>query len=285
MNNKLIATILFLGAAMFACEDEETVQDTIYEFVSFAGDEAVNLGEAGNSEDGYPLVVQLWAFDPYPQDINVTLSVSANNAQKDVDFTVSPADNVVIKAGHLTSDTIWIKTLNNEDANELERSFEVKINSISQPDVKVGLGITEPKKGSIKFKILDDECSGDPVCTFNTLLTNTIGGGTEKPAVGVVDKINGTLTVTGDLIDYEWFSNATLTLTLTPASPGAATGEATFGEQETGSDSDGYAYKFIEVNTGSYDANAGTISIEYDIYYWDGGWAYWYTTTNEFSVP
>jgi hypothetical protein len=284
MKTKLITIIMILAGGIFSCDDEETVQDPIYEFVSFAGDESVSIGEA-SSTDGYPLVVQLWAFKPYAQDITVTLGVTATNALKDVDFTVTPSDVVKIKAGKLTSDTVWVKTINNDDANELERTVDIKINSISQPDVKIGLGITEPSKGSIEFKIQDDECSGNPVCVFNTMLTNTIDGGTEKPASAVVDKINSTITVNGDLINYGTFSNATLKITLTPDSPGASTGTATFGEQETGTDGDGYAYKFIEVNTGSYNADAATIGIKYDIYYWDAGWVYWYTVTNDFSLP
>jgi hypothetical protein len=285
MKTKLITIIMILAAGIFSCDDEETVQDTIYEFVSFAGDEQVNLGELTNTEEGYPLVVQLWKFEPYTQDVTVTIGIGAVNAEQGVDFIVSPSDEVTIKAGKLTSDTIWVKTINNEEANELERTFDISIHSFSDPDVKIGLGLTEPKKGLIEFKILDDECSGNPICAFNTTLTNTIGGGTENPAAGVVDKNAGTVTVSGDLIDYSPFSSATLTITLTPSGPGSASGEASFGEQETGSDSDGYAYKFIEVAPGTYDANAGTINIEYDIYYWDAGWWYWYTVTNEFSVP
>jgi len=290
MKTKLITAIMILAAGIFSCDDDETIQDPIYEFISFGGEAEVNLGEATNNDAGYPLVVQLWAFEPYTQDITVNLGIGAINAKKDEDFTVTPSDVVKIPAGRLTSDTIWVKTINNDEANELERTFDISIHSTSLPDANIGLGITEPKKGLIKFKILDDECSGDPVCTFNQELTNTIVNEVdawteEKPAAAVVDKTNSTITLTGDLIAYGPFANATLTLTITPASAGSSTGTATFGEQETGSDSDGYAYKFIEVNTGSYNAVTGTISIEYDIYYWDGDWIKWYTVTNEFSVP
>jgi hypothetical protein len=232
--------------------------------------------------------VQLWAFDPYTQDVTVNLGVAAINAQSGVDFTVTPSDVVKIKAGSLTSDTIWVKTINNGDANELERTIEVHIASISQPDVKIGLGLTEPTKGSIKFKIQDDECSGNPICVFNTDLTNTINWGGDdvpKPATGVTDKQNNTVTVTGDLIDYGKFLNATLVLTLTPDSPGATTGTVTFGDDVTGSDTDGYAYRFIQVGTGSYNATTGIIKIAYDIEYEDGGWWYWYSVTNEFAAP
>lgn len=288
MKTKLITIITIIATGIFSCDNDENIEDPIYEFVSFAGGDAVNLGEATNSEEGYPLVVQLWSFDPAAQDITLTLEVTGSNAQKDVDFTVTPSDNVNIKAGKFTSDTIWIKTINNDVGNELERTFDVKIKTVSETDVKIGLGITEPKNSTITFKIQDDECSGNPVCVYNTALTNTINWGGDdltKPATGVVDKTNNTITVSGDLIDYGTFSDATLILTLTPSGAGSTTGTATFGEQETGIDSDGYEYKFIEVGTGSYDADARTISIEYDIYYWESGWVYWYSVTNVFSVP
>jgi hypothetical protein len=282
---------MILAGAIFSCDDEETVQDPIYEFISFGGDEQINLGEATNTDDGYPLIVQLWAFDPYQQDVTVTLGVTGTNAQAGVDFSITPSDQVKIKAGKLTSDTIWVKTINNDDANELERTIEVKINSVSLPDVNIGLGLKEPTKQSVTFKIQDDECSGNPICTFNQELANVISApdgswSTELPAVSVVDRNNSTVTVTGDLIWYDKFSGATLTLTMTPTSDGSSVGTATFGEQKTGADSDGYEYKFIEVGTGSYDASAGTIKIEYDIYYLEGGkWIYWYSAVNEFSVP
>jgi hypothetical protein len=290
MKTKLITAIMIFAGVIFSCDDEETVQDPIYEFIAFAGDEEVSVGEATDTDEGYPLVVQLYAFEPKTQDITVTLGIAAINSKKDEDFTVTPSDVVKIKAGKLTSDTIWVKTINNDDPNELERTFEVHIASTTQPDAKIGLGLKEPAKGSIKFKILDDECSGDPVCTFNQTLTNTIVNEAdpwteERPAAAVVDKINGTVTLTGDLIAYGLFPNATLTLTLTPSGAGSSTGTATFGDQETGSDDEGYAYMFTEIGTGTYDATTGKINIEYDIFYWSGGWAYWYTVTNEFSVP
>src|SRR5688572_26038577 len=106
MKTKLITTIMIVAGLIFSCDDEETVQDPIHEFISFAGDEEVNLGEATNNEDGYPLVVQLWAFEPYTQDITINLGIGAINAKKDEDFTVTPSDAVKIKAGKLTSDTI-----------------------------------------------------------------------------------------------------------------------------------------------------------------------------------
>ena len=285
MKKIAIAIITTLAAGIFSCDSDDKIEDPIYEFVSFAGDESIDLGEAADSEEGHPLVVQLWSFKPAVQDITVTIEVTGNNVQKDVDYTLTPSENVTIRKGSLVSDTIWIKTINNDAGNELERTFDVKIKTVSDPDIKIGLGISDPKKSSTTFKIQDDECSGNPVCVYNTALTNTIDGGTDKPAAAVVDKTNNTITLTGDLINYGTFPDATLTLTLTPSGASSTTGTATFGEQETGTDGDGYDYKFVEVGTGAYDTEAATISIKYDIYYMDGGWVYWYTVTNVFSVP
>jgi hypothetical protein len=289
MKIKLIAILMVLIAGgIFSCDDDETVEDPVYEFVSFSGDELVDLGEAAYSEQGYPLVIQLWAFDPSTTDVSVSFDVTPTNAVRDVDFTLTPADNVTIQAGSLTSDTIWIKSINNEVPNDQERTFDVTISSVSDPDLKIGLGITEPKKGKVTFKIVDDECSGDPRCVFNAALTNNVTASDiaengPQPATGVVDKLNNTITLTGDLIAYDPFSAATLNVTLTPDSEGSPTGTATFGEQETGADSDGYEYKFIEIGTGSYNADLGIIKIEYDIYYMDGDWIYWYSVKNEFT--
>jgi hypothetical protein len=286
MKTKL-AILLFFVACIVSCDDDEKIQDPVHEFISFAGDEAVDVGEATGAE-GYPLVVQLWAFDPYNENITVNYEIITTNTAENVDFTATPTGTVTIPAGRLTSDTVWIKTINNDVPNDLERKFEVAITSVSKSDLKIGLGITEPKKKSITFKIIDDECSGDPRCVFNTALTNAISGpdgswSDEKPATGVVDKLAGTIKVTGDLIAYGPFSGAELTITLTPDSEGSPTGTASFGEQETGADADGYEYKFIEVGTGSYNADAGTLKVEYDVYYMDGGWVYWYSVINEFS--
>ena len=81
------------------------------------------------------------------------------------------------------------------------------------------------------------------------------------------------------------FSNASLSVTLIPDGTGSTKGKATFGEQETGTDADGYEYKFVEVGEGSYDVCSGTINVEYEVYYMDGGWTYWISGTNSFSVP
>jgi hypothetical protein len=276
----LILFVLFSIA--IACDDETKVVDPIYEFVAFAGDPAVSLNEFQNSENPFPLTLKLLAFEPYTQDIDITLEIAGMNAEPNVDFVVNPSDAIKIRAGKLVSDTIWISTIDNSGSTDEERSFQVKIKSVSQPDIKIGLGLSDPENAAITFAISDDECSLT-TSIFTASLNNKIGGSVDKSATGVVT--GDALKVTGDLIDYSPL-NASLTIDLTPEADGSTRGTAAFGEQEVGTDSDGYEYKFVEVGEGSYDVCSGTVSIEYDIYYLDGGaWAYWYTVTNVFSAP
>ena len=262
MRTKIIFLSFVLCAGIFSCDDDEnTTVDPIYEFVAFAGESSVSLNEFDNSEEPFPLTAKLLAFDPYAQDIDLTLEITGSNAQENTDFVVTPHDVVKIRAGKLVSDTIWIKTVDNAAGTDVERSFQIKIKSVSQPDVKIGLGIADPKNAAINFNILDDECSLT-TDIYNTTLSNSIdglNGDATKPAEGVLT--GSTIKLTGDLIDYGPFSNASLSVTLTPDGAGSTKGKATFGEQETGTDSDGYEYKFVEVGEGSYDVCSGTISM------------------------
>lgn len=282
MKTKAILLVIILCAGAFSCDEENKVVDPIYEFIAFTGNSSVNLNEFENSGDPFPLTAKILAFKPYPEDIDLTLEITGTNVQDNVDFIVTPHDVIKIRAGKLVSDTIWIKTVDNGAGTDIERSFQVKIKSSTKSDAKIGLGIANPTNAAITFNILDDECSLT-TAIYNAALVNTIDGTTTKPVAGVLT--GSTIKVTGDLINYGSFPAASLTLTLTPAGPGATKGKATFGDQEVGTDNDGYVYKFTEVGEGSYDVCSGTISTEYDIYYEDGGWTYWYSVTNVFSVP
>lgn len=286
MRTKIIFLLIVLCTGTFSCDDDDNKPvDPIYEFVAFQGESSVSLNEFDNSEEPYGLVAKLLAFEPYAQDVDLTLEITGTNVQENTDFSVTPHDVVKIRAGKLVSDTIWVKTFDNAAGTDDERSFQIKIKSVSQPDVKIGLGLADPENAAITFNILDDECSLT-TDIYNTTLSNSISGlngdGT-KPAEGVLT--GSTIKLTGDLINYGPFSNAALSVTLTPDGVGSTKGKATFGEQETGTDSDGYEYKFVEVGEGTYDVCSGIINVEYDVYYMDGGWTYWLSGTNSFSVP
>jgi hypothetical protein len=286
MKTKLILLISLLTIGFVSCDDEKKTVDPIYEFVSFNENPSVNLNELDNSTEGYPVVVQLWAFKPYKEDITVTLEVTASDATEGVDFTVSPGTTITIPKGKLVSDPIIVKTIDNDNGTDADRRFDLKLKSVSNSDIKVGLGLTNPTNNVVTFHILDDECS-NPTSIFNADLTNTLnwgGSDIDKPITG--ELAGDELTVTGDLIDYGGFTGAALTITLTPEAPGATKGTATFGVQYMGVADDGYEYQFEQVGTGTFDTCSGTVSVEYDIYYMDGGsWVYWYTVTNVYHLP
>ena len=280
---KLYFLTTVLGLLTFSCDEESKPVDPIYEFVAFKGNSTVDLNEFANSEDAYPIVVELKAFEPYSQDLDVALEITGNNAEENVDFVVTPSQSVKIKAGKLVSDTIYVRTVDNSAGSAEPRSFDLRISSISDENINIGLGLAEPKNAVITVNILDDECA-ETIGIFNGALVNTLdwgGGETPKPAAGVLTGNN--IKVTGDLIDYGAFSKASITITLTPEAEGSTKGTATFGEQVAGTDSDGYEYKFIQTGEGTYDVCSGVINVAYDIYYMDGDWVYWYSVTNKYS--
>lgn len=279
---KIYLTMIAVALIAFSCDEDSKPVDPIYEFVAFKGNPSVDLNEFNNSVDAYPLVIELKAFKPYDHDLDIGLEVIGNGAEENVDFTISPRDNVKIRAGKLVSDTIFISTIDNSEGTATQRSFDIRIKSINNSDINVGLGLTEPRNAAISVNILDDECT-ETTAIFNGPLVNTLDGGdVMKPATGVLT--GNTIKVSGDLIDYGPFSSASISITLTPRGDGATKGTATFGEQAAGTDSDGYEYKFIQTGEGSYDVCNGIINVSYDIYYMDGDWVYWYSVTNEFSV-
>ena len=283
---KIILSTILLAFGIVSCEEETKPVDPIHEFIAFKGPASINVNELNNSETAVPVVVEIKAFAPYHEDINVSFEITGNNAVENTDFTVSPSGSVKIPAGSFVSEPILIKTIDNDAGTSLPRSFDMQITSVAKENVKIGLGITEPKNALITVNILDDECS-ETISIFNSSsLVNTLdwgGGPTDKPANGVVT--GNDVKVTGDLIDYGAFANASVTITLTPEIEGATKGTATFGEQPAGTDSDGYEYKFIQTGEGTYDVCSGVINVEYDIYYMDGDWVYWYSVSNAISVP
>ena len=279
-----ILYLMTLVGAILACEDETKPVDPIYDFVAFKGSSTVNVNEFTNAEEGVPLVVELRSFEPYAEDIDVTLQITENNAGENIDFVLAPGTLVKIPAGELVSEPIYVKTIDNTVGSAEPRSFQIRIASVSKEDIKIGLGITQPTNAAVTVNILDDECA-ETTEVFGGELVNTIGyqnGGAVKGATGAV---NGNIVkVTGDLIDYGPFANASISITLAPQAEGSTKGTATFGEQEAGMDADGYEYKFIQTGEGTYDVCSGTIHVAYDIYYWDGSWVYWYSATNQFEV-
>ena len=157
---------MLITSTMLSCDEESKPVDPIYEFIAFKGASTVNVNEFAHSEEAFPLVVELKAFKPYPDDIEVTMEVIGNNAEPNVDFTIAPGQSVTIPAGSLVSDTIYIKTIDNSAGSPSARSFDLRIKSISKSDINIGLGLTQPRNAVVTVNILDDECS-ETTAVFN----------------------------------------------------------------------------------------------------------------------
>ncbi|HMJ70273.1 MAG TPA: hypothetical protein VK508_15320 [Cyclobacteriaceae bacterium] len=279
---------LILLAVAISCKEDDAIQDPIYEFISFKEEGPVNVNELANSSEGYPVVIQLWAFEPYNENITLQYTVTGSNATAGVDFTVTPAGSITLSAGKLTSDTIWIKTIDNASGAANDRAFDISLTSVSKSDIKIGLGLADPRQKTLTFNILDDECSLTSAI-YSAPLTNLIGidGSTQgtNAATGVV--VGNTVSVTGDLIWYGPMDEP-FKLTLVPDAVGSTKGNVTFGSQFMGTANDGYEYTFTQVGTGTFDVCSGTISITYDTSYravGDTDWTPWQRVTNFFELP
>jgi hypothetical protein len=285
---KIELKIFFLlFAVAISCKEDDAIQDPIYEFVSFKDEGPVSINELANSTDGYPVVIQLWAFEPYNENITVQYTVTGSNAAAGVDFTVTPANSITLNAGKLTSDTIWVKTIDNGSGAADERAFDISITSVSKSDIRIGLGLADPRQKALTFNILDDECSLTSAI-YSAALDNLIGidGATmgTNAATGLV--VGNKVSLTGDLIWYGPMDEA-LELTMVPDAVGSTKGDITFGTQFMGTANDGYEYTFTQVGTGSFDVCSGTISVTYDTSYRAVGetdWTPWQRVTNFFQV-
>ena len=286
MKTKLILFISLLTVGFFSCDDDEKPVDPIYEFVSFA-EESVNLNELDNSEEAYPIVVQLWAFKPHKEDITLNLEAVGNNTAKDIDFTITPGNTITIPKGRLTSDTIWVKTINNNSGSNDPRTFDLKLVSASDADIKLGLGITNPTNKEVTFNISDDECTLTPDVYETSLDVLISTDGSEMGTNVAQATVTGnTVELTGDLIWYGPMDDP-LVLTLVPESAGATKGTVTFGSQFLGTANDGYEYTFTQVGTGTYNVCSGTIVITYDTSYravGDTDWTPWQRVINSIQI-
>jgi hypothetical protein len=299
MKMKKIITFIIVLGVWLSCSEDKKIVDPIFEFVSLRGAASVNLGEADYDETGYPLVVQLWAARPYQENIAYTLEITPTNSAAGVDFGMVSPSNFKILAGHIT-DTVWVKTIDNATGTDLNRTFEVKITSIGKSEIGVGLGPNSKTNTTVAFKIIDDECSETTVI-YNSSLKNSLSWGYNGHVTGVWDEeklkftatgsLSGNiLTVTGDalnILDFrDEYPTVSIPFTLTPNSPGAPKGKATFGTLDLGLGSDGYIYRLLEIGEGTYDVCSRTVTTLFDVQYDNGGtWAHYYYVGSTFSTP
>jgi hypothetical protein len=117
---------------------------------------------------------------------------------------------------------------------------------------------------------------GDKNLTANISFTETDGSFAPYDYTSsVTTSINGDMiTISGNIID---FFDAQLTITMDPDINDATIGVITFTEENLGIHTDGYTYRLVQVQEGSYDACAGTMNIFYDLEYEDAGsWVFFY---------
>ncbi|MCM4167093.1 hypothetical protein KCTC52924_02670 [Arenibacter antarcticus] len=281
MKNYKFLIALAVSILCLSCSDDDSaISDPIFEFVSFQN-ETMTVNENGASIKPVPVVLSLLSYET-SEDVTVTLGVVDTNVQEGTDYNLS-SKSVVFKKGSFVSDTVYVSTIDNSIGADEERSFEINIESVSNPDIKIGLGIANPKKASLKVIIADDECT-ETTAVFNSgNLTNITEFGTHT----ITGTVSGDkMTLKGDLITYGAFPNATLDIVLTPISTGATKGSATFEDFGAGTDNDGYEYQFRQTGEGAYDVCSGEITISFNVYYEDGGsWVFWYASNNIITIP
>ncbi|UNY97960.1 hypothetical protein MQE36_12795 [Zhouia spongiae] len=277
--NKLVYLLSIVCVLLQSCSDDDTVNDPVFEFISFQS-ETITVSENAASIESVPVTLRLYGYEP-KEAITVNLATINNNVEEGVDYSLS-GKSITFKPGSFISDTLFVSTIDNASGSDSERSFSLNIESISNPDIKSGLGIENPSNASLKIVIADDECTR----TIDVFNAATLSNQNDKGTTTISSVLNGNVvTLTGDLMAYAPFSNATLDVTLIPASEGATKGEATFGIFDAGTDSSGYTYQFRQVGEGTYDVCSGEILIEFEVYWLEGEiWEYWYTSNNRIRL-
>lgn len=277
-NIKSLIALLSL-VTIISCSNDDSVEDTVYEFIAFQ-DESVTINEFEASLTPESIVIDLLGYEP-KEDIVINLSVVENNAIEGVDYELS-SKTIVVKKGNYSSEPLFVNTIDNLTGSLVDRSIDIVIESTSDANLNIGLGLDNPTHSFIKVNIADDECS-NTIDIFNSSdIQNETPWGT-FPAAGSVS--GDVVSFQGDLIAYGPFPNALINITLTPLAPGATKGSATFDPHVAGTDNDGYVYAFSQVGEGTFDFCSGTVEVEYDVAYDSGGtWVYWYTISNKFSL-
>lgn len=279
---KILKSIIILSIILFAigCDEEVEQYDfEKYKFVSFidSNDEIAETYTVEN-ESGYPIYLK-YDGSVLAEDFTVNLKITGKNAQEGIDYLVE-STMVAFKADEIKSEPFYITMVDDLVNSAEERSLEITIESVSNPNISIGVGVVNQSNKSFVLKILDNECS-ETIAIFNaSTIVSSAGGHT------VTGSVNGSeVTLVGNLIDYDAFPTAELGITLTPTVVGATAGAATFADYPAGTDNDGYVYEFRQNGEGTYDVCAGTISVVIDVYYESGGsWVLWYTSTNTFTL-
>ena len=267
-------------------QDAELYDFTKYKYVSFvdqAAEIAENYSEVEGNEDGYPIYLQ-YDGSTLSEGFTVSLAITESGAQSGIDYSVETT-TVSFEAGALLSSPFYLKPIDNLVTNEADRQLTIEIESVSNPNINIGVGMVNQSNKSFSVTILDNECSetlgifsSDALTFANNYETVTVKG--------TFDEGTSTLKLEGSLVAYGPLSNTSLVINLTPVEEGAKIGAVTFDDYYAGTDTDGWEYTYIQESEGAFDICAGSVNnIAFGIYYLSGGeWVYWYSITADLSV-
>lgn len=295
MRNIKIIACLFIFILTMGCEQEPELYDfTKYKYVSFVDQEAAiaeNYSEDAGQELGFPIYLQ-YDGSLLSEDFTVNLQITESGAQSGTDYSVE-SSSVLFKAGSILSEPFYLKTIDNLVTNEEERNLGIVIESVSNPNISIGVGMVNQSNKAFSLSILDNECS-ETLSIFTSDALTFVNNYETVTVKGTFDETNSTLKLEGNLVAYGPLANTSLVVDLTPVEPGAKIGAVTFDDYNAGFDTDGYEYKYTqsidpdtdEIIVGSYDICAGSVNnIAFDIYYVSGAsWVYWYSITADVSI-
>ncbi len=288
--NFKLMTLFFLGLFFIvtACssdDDNSKITDDVLEFVFFENAQ-YSMNELENSTTGAAIELQVEMLgNPRSEDIVLSLIVTDQNAEVGVDYEVVSQNNtVVIPAGAYTSvEGFKLKTINNNDSAIDERKIFVAISEVSDSAFQIGERLTDPEKAQATIVITDDECS-DTTALFNNATWTFSGSNTEyysEYSGSFITTVAGDqMTITGDIANYDL--GITITATLVPNPDAPTTGTIIYNESSIGSE-EGYDYRWLMADEGTYDicARSMTLStlIQYTDFYDPSIWVDWYVST------
>jgi hypothetical protein len=213
-----------------------------------------------------------------------TLTGTINDAQGLSSISIQNSDLGIAQDISLTGDTTY----------ELNETFTIA-DTVSPGDYSIDVIATNIDGLSATFTsvlsvISDGPCTNDYTVFGNETLSAAISfietDGSFEPyetSSSVTTTIDGDqITLTGDIID---FFELQLTLTMVPNPDDATIGAATFTIEDLGTYTDGFNYRLVQVEDGSYDACEGTLSISYDLEFEEGdSWVFFYRTETQFNL-
>lgn len=282
-------SILLLALFVFGCEMEEVPDtDNIQEFAYLIDTEIIaNEGANSTPETAIEINAEMLTFDPKQTDVVLSVEIIENGAKEGTDYEIlSTSNSITIPAGSFYStEGFKIRTIDNNLQAPDERQLIVRLTTINDDAINLGLGLTDVKNLETIITIAEDECP-DTIERFNSATWEFVGTNTvyEDEYSGTYETtVSGdVLTISGDIANYD--VGITVDGTLIPDAPGATSGTIVFDESSQGNDGT-YDYRWVFNQPGIYDVCAGTMELTATIQYIDifgpdpTAWVDWYDSS------